>query len=93
MGASEALKVLSDLGMNTTQEFIELLHNFQSHAENLRVLQSENDGRWHNILDDSESVVETSSTAMILVAYLKGLSEGTYSISTVRSCRVTYLKG
>ena len=81
MGASEALKVLSDLGMNTTQEFIELLHNFQSHAENLRVLQSENDGRWHNILDDSESVVETSSTAMILVAYLKGLSEGTALVS------------
>ena len=81
MGASEALKVLSDLGMNTTQEFIELLHNFQSHAENLRVLQSENDGRWHNILDDSESVVETSSTAMILVAYLNGLSEGTALVS------------
>ena len=92
MGASEALKVLSDLGMNTTQEFIELLHNFQNHAENLRILQSENDGRWHNILDDPDSVVETSSTAMILVAYLKGLSEGTASV-LCEIMQSSYLKG
>ena len=40
------------------------------------LLQSEDDGRWHNILDDPNSFLETSSTAMILTAYIRGLSNG-----------------
>ena len=50
MGAAEALTTLSELGLNNTIEFKELLQNFQNHAGNLSLLQSKNDGRWHNIL-------------------------------------------
>jgi len=73
MGAAEALSALElfpELKGSTTHR--ELLENFQHHAGNLSLLQSESDGRWHNILDDPETFTETSSTAMILTAILRG---------------------
>ena len=75
MGTVEALSALelfAELKGSTT--YLELLENFQAHAGNLSLLQSHPDGRWHNILDDPESFLETSSTAMVLTAILRGVS-------------------
>jgi unsaturated rhamnogalacturonyl hydrolase len=77
MGAAEALTAL-DLfpSLRNTPIYNELLTNFQNHAGNLSLLQSDVDGRFHNILDDPDTFTETSSTAMILTAFLRGAYAG-----------------
>lgn len=49
---------------------------FRDHAAALAKLQNRTDGRWHQLLDDSGSFLETSATAMYLVAMTEGLNRG-----------------
>ena len=48
MGAADALAALELFP--ETEEYQVLLENFQNHAGNLSFWQSEEDGRWHNII-------------------------------------------
>ena len=52
---------------------MELLQNFKMHAGNLSLYQNKQDGKWHNLLNDPSTFTETSATAMILTALLRGL--------------------
>ena len=53
----------------------EVLGIFQSHAHALRKYQSE-DGRWHQVLDNPGTYLETSSTAMFTRAFAEGVLNG-----------------
>ena len=55
---------------------MELLQNFQMHAGNLSLYQNKQDGKWHNLVNDPSTFTETSATAMILTAVLRGLEYG-----------------
>ncbi|MEO1020983.1 MAG: glycoside hydrolase family 88 protein [Bacteroidota bacterium] len=66
----------------------EILTIFRRHCEGLLAVQS-NDGRWHQVLDDPDTYLETSATAMFLRAFAVGITEGwldeaTYSESLER---------
>ena len=51
MGAADALAALELFPeLKQTEEYQILLENFQNHAGNLSLWQSEEDGRWHNII-------------------------------------------
>ena len=51
MGAADALAALELFPeLKQTEEYQVLLENFQNHAGNLSFWQSEEDGRWHNII-------------------------------------------
>ena len=55
---------------------MELLQNFQMHAGNLSLYQNKQDGKWHNLVNDPSTFTETSATAMVLTAILRGLEYG-----------------
>ena len=77
MGAAEALTALEQFPkLRNSPRYMELLQNFQFHAGNLSLLQNKQDGKWHNVLDHPETFTETSATAMILTAMLRGLQYG-----------------
>lgn len=48
---------------------------FQQHAAALVKVQSE-DGRWHQVLDNSSTFLETSATSMYIVAMVAGVNAG-----------------
>lgn len=52
-----------------------VLANFVRHCEGLLKVQSE-DGRWHQVLDNPSTYLETSATAMFLRAFAVGIVEG-----------------
>jgi len=45
---------------------------FRAHVRGLAEVQAVGDGRWHQVLNNSDTFLETSSTAM----YLWGMAEG-----------------
>lgn len=53
----------------------EVLKIFRSHAHALLKVQSE-DGRWHQVLDNPSTYLETSSTAMFIRAFAEGIRNG-----------------
>jgi len=71
MTKTELLKVLPE--EHPKRE--EVLNIFRRHAEGLKAVQSQ-DGRWHQVLDDPESYLETSATAMFVRAFAAGINEG-----------------
>ena len=74
MGAIDALISLKLFtNMENNENYQKLLENFQHHAGNLSLLQDSDKGLWHNILDDPDSFMETSASAMFMYAYLKGV--------------------
>ncbi len=56
----------------------ELLSFFRSLTAGYLALQDEN-GLWHQILDDPSSYPETSATAMMICSFLRGVRHGWYS--------------
>lgn len=77
MGSADALSSLELFpDLKSSQIYLTLLENFRWHATNLTTFQNSNDGRWHNILNDPESFLETSSTAMYLYSFIKGVQNG-----------------
>lgn len=53
----------------------EILKIFSRHCEGLLAVQSK-DGRWHQVLDDPTSYLETSATAMFVRGFAEGVNEG-----------------
>ena len=74
MGAATALEALGSFP-DSLQEpvYQDLLQNFKFHAGNLSLYQSKSDGKWHNLIKDPTTYLETSSTSMYLFSILKGL--------------------
>ncbi len=56
-------------------DFDAVLAIFQSHAAALLRVQSE-DGRWHQVLDNPDTYLETSATAMFVRAFAEGIRNG-----------------
>ncbi len=52
-----------------------LLRIFEDHARALKKVQSAN-GRWHQVLDNDQTYLETSATAMFVVAMAEGVNRG-----------------
>jgi rhamnogalacturonyl hydrolase YesR len=52
----------------------QILSNFKEVCKNLLNYQSK-DGRWHQVVNDPTSYLETSATAMFLRAYAEGITE------------------
>ena len=52
-----------------------ILEIFRSHAQALKEYQS-GDGRWHQVLDNPSTYLETSSTAMFTRAFAEGILNG-----------------
>ncbi len=59
----------------THEQREEILDIFRSHAEALKKYQSE-DGRWHQVLDNPDTYLETSATAMFTRAFAEGVIQG-----------------
>jgi len=55
--------------------FAAVLDLFQKHSQGLLKLQSD-DGRWHQVLNDSSTFLETSATAMYLWSFAEGVMRG-----------------
>lgn len=74
MGAAEALTALEQFPTlrRNSPRYSELLQNFQFHAGNLSLLQNKQNGKFHNVLNNPDTFTETSATAMILTALLRG---------------------
>ena len=73
MGAAEALTALEQFPkLRNSPRYMELLQNFQFHAGNLSLLQNKQNGKFHNVLNNPDTFTETSATAMILTAFLRG---------------------
>lgn len=53
----------------------EVLEIFKRHALGLKEVQS-SDGRWHQVLDDPNTYLETSATGMFVRAFAAGINEG-----------------
>lgn len=53
----------------------EVLKTFTRHCEGLLAVQSK-EGRWHQVLDDPSSYLETSATAMFVRGFATGMAEG-----------------
>ena len=53
----------------------EVLEIFRRHAEGLLAVQS-SDGRWHQVLDNPDTYLETSCTAMFTRAFAEGVARG-----------------
>ena len=49
---------------------------FVDHATAVAAVQNQSDGRWHQILDDTTVWLETSCTAMFIVAMVRGVDAG-----------------
>ncbi len=76
MGAADVLESMEKFPeMLESQTYLQLLANFKKHASTLSKLQSV-DGRWHNILNQNETFLETSCSAMNLYSFIKGLKNG-----------------
>ncbi len=64
------------LALNPADEkYGALLKAFQRHAKGLLTLQSK-DGLWHQILDNKNTYLETSASAMFIRAFAEGLRNG-----------------
>ena len=57
------------------EKYAPLLKAFQLHARGLLKLQS-GDGRWHQVLDNPRTYLETSASAMFVRAFAEGMRNG-----------------
>jgi rhamnogalacturonyl hydrolase YesR len=84
MAKTELLRTLSD----THPLRPEILDGFRKQAEGIRRVQS-TDGRWHQVLDNPKTYLETSATAMFVRAFAEGLindwlTDGAFRTSAIR---------
>jgi len=83
MAKVELLKRLS----NDDPRKGEIMEIFQRHAHGLLKVQSP-DGRWHQVLDDPDSYLETSATAMFVRAFAAGVNEGWLDAETYKESAI-----
>lgn len=53
-----------------------ILKHFRTHARSLAALQDRTTGLWHNVLDRSDSPLETSGSAIFVMAMARGVDRG-----------------
>ena len=85
----EALEVMDIMGLTFYPEYDQLLTDFRNHCDGLWRVQDP-EGRWHNVLTNSSTYMETSATAMYMTAFVKGIERGwigstPYSDSVIRA--------
>ena len=82
MAQMEVLTVMEDLGEPLENEdlFQEIMDIYLADAEGLLALQSD-DGRWHNVLTEEETYLESSASAMFILGMLRGVERGWSSSS------------
>lgn len=84
MAKAELLKAMpSDHPKRT-----EILEIFERHSAGLLAVQSQ-DGRWHQVLDNPSTYLETSATGMFVRAFAAGINEGwldreTYEVAAIK---------
>jgi unsaturated rhamnogalacturonyl hydrolase len=71
MAIAELLSVLPPNSKGRDQ----VLHIYRKHIQTLARLQ-DGTGLWHNLLDRSETFLETSASAMFVYSIAKGINEG-----------------
>lgn len=71
MAKTELLHALPD----HHPSYEKIISGFRKQAEGIRKIQSK-DGRWHQVLDNSETYLETSATAMFVRAFADGIGKG-----------------
>lgn len=71
MAKTDALLALD----KSHEKYSDLLKAFQIHAKGLLKLQSD-DGRWHQVLDNPATYLETSASAMFIRAFAEGIRNG-----------------
>ena len=54
----------------------QLVAAFQRHATALARVQNKSDGRWHQLVNDTSTYLETSVTSMTLYAMIEGVQHG-----------------
>jgi len=59
----------------TLPQYQTLITSFKAHAEASINVQSA-DGRWHQVLNETSTFLETSTTAMFLLSFIKGVQNG-----------------
>ncbi len=75
MANSETLLAMEQMGLEGDDLFSDLKEAFLEQTRALAGVQS-GDGRWHNILDDDSTYLETSATAMYLIGLVRGVRSG-----------------
>ncbi len=70
-GTSEVLKHLPE----NHKQYKTILQLYRSHIEGIVQMQDEN-GCWHNLLDDHGTVKESSGAAMFVLAIARGINNG-----------------
>ena len=54
----------------------DVVDTFTQHATALAAAQNKTDGRWHQLVNDTSTFLETSVTGMTIVALVKGVQGG-----------------
>ena len=77
MGHAEALesRLKFPEGYPDTEKNEQVEKIFQQHAAAFKASQA-SDGRWHQLMNDTKSFLETSTTAMAITALIRGVRGG-----------------
>lgn len=82
MAHAEVVKLLSAVAPNSPH-LQQVVYIWQKHSAGLIAMQNKSDGRWHQILDNEETFLETSATAMFLQSMADGVRNGWLDRSSV----------
>lgn len=95
IAVAEIMSALEDLSLQAIhyETFVNLMDIYRAHVTALLSVQTA-DGRWPNILTNNETYLETSSTAMFLVGFLRGIErdwfEGSEREAVLDGCRLAW---
>jgi len=82
MAHAEVVKFLAAVAPNSPH-LQQVVYIWQKHTAGLINVQNKSDGRWHQVLDDEDTFLETSSTAMFLQSMADGIRNGWLDRSVV----------
>lgn len=82
MAHAEVVKLLAAVAPNSPH-LQQVVYIWQKHSAGLIAMQNKSDGRWHQILDNEETFLETSATAMFLQSMADGVRNGWLDRSSV----------
>jgi len=82
MAHAEVVKLLAAVAPSSPH-LQQVVYIWQKHTAGLIAMQNKSDGRWHQILDNEETFLETSATAMFLQSMADGVRNGWLDRSSV----------
>ncbi|ELU17342.1 hypothetical protein CAPTEDRAFT_189905 [Capitella teleta] len=62
--------------LRESESFKRQLRLLQQHSAGLRHVQSKPDGRWHQVIDEASTFLETSATAMFVSSMIRAVKKG-----------------